>query len=35
MISGLLTKTKGKITILGYDSHIDRDSIKKILGVCP
>lgn len=35
MISGLLTKTQGEIKILGYDSHRDRDEIKKILGVCP
>lgn len=35
MISGLLTKTSGKIKILGNDSHSDRDKIKTFLGVCP
>lgn len=35
MISGLLTKTTGEIKIMGYDSHSDRDKIKKIIGVCP
>ena len=35
MISGLLTKTKGSIKIMGFDSQADRDQIKKIIGVCP
>ena len=35
MISGLLKKSSGKITIFGLDSEKDRNEIKKIIGICP
>ena len=35
MISGFIQKDKGEIQIMGFDSIKDRESIKKIMGICP
>jgi ATP-binding cassette subfamily A (ABC1) protein 3 len=35
MISGLLPLSSGRITVMGQDSRVDTDEIKKIMGVCP
>jgi ATP-binding cassette subfamily A (ABC1) protein 3 len=35
MISGLLTQTSGSVSICGYDTETENETIKTILGVCP
>lgn len=35
MISGLLELSNGSITILGHDSNLEGEKIKKLMGICP
>lgn len=35
MISGFMNKTSGSINIFGYDSVIDKEKVKKLIGICP
>ncbi len=35
IISGLLPKAKGKVTLFGIDIDLDRKEAKRLIGVCP